>query len=438
MSNLVKKQKLTSRSYIELGIVGMILIVSIVTFVLFGVELDSAAIAKGRVNVEGNRKLIEHLEGGIVDNVLIKEGQKVNAGDQLIQLSANSIQTQVTQLEFRLLSIQAQRERLESERRNRDTLNFSDALKNKVEQYPNLIGILETQKLLFLSRSELHNSEQAVLKARFQRVESQEAMLVQQIETKQRAYELLLQEFRMHDRLLEKGHSSRLKAIELKRKLNTISGDLIRIKGQKKDTHLSKLEVSQQQSANRNRFITEVEKELQDLNRVVEELSEELSRVKEILSRTSIRSPYSGKILGLKVFSKGDVISPGETLMQIVPEDGRMIIKANLHPDYIDEVVPGQKSMVRLLSYNPRSVPMIEGEVVHIGADRLESSDLSSGELSGYEIKVVLNADEIAAHPQIGLYPGMPAEVYITLRKRTPFEYLIEPISIGLMRSMKR
>ena len=210
MSNLVKKQKLTSRSYIELGIVGMILIVSIVTFVLFGVELDSAAIAKGRVNVEGNRKLIEHLEGGIVDNVLIKEGQKVNAGDQLIQLSANSIQTQVTQLEFRLLSIQAQRERLESERRNRDTLNFSDALKNKVEQYPNLIGILETQKLLFLSRSELHNSEQAVLKARFQRVESQEAMLVQQIETKQRAYELLLQEFRMHDRLLEKGHSSRL------------------------------------------------------------------------------------------------------------------------------------------------------------------------------------------------------------------------------------
>ena len=210
MSKLTKKQTLTSRSYIELGIVGMILIVSIVTFVLFGVELDSAAIAKGRVNVEGNRKLIEHLEGGIVENVLIKEGQTVKAGEQLIQLSANSIQTQVTQLEFRLLSIQAQRERLESERQNRETLNFSEALKNKVEQYPNLIGILETQKLLFLSRSELHNSEQAVLKARFQRVESQEVMLSQQIETKQKAYELLLQEFRMHDRLLEKGHSSRI------------------------------------------------------------------------------------------------------------------------------------------------------------------------------------------------------------------------------------
>ncbi len=151
----------------------------------------------------------------------------------------------------------------------------------------------------------------------------------------------------------------------------------------------------------------------------------------------TITSPASGQVVGLNVFSKGDVISPGETLMEVVPLNKRLIIEAKVKPEDIDVIRLGQSALVRLSAYSFRTTPPISGEVIHVAADRLLKNRTDTLENDGFTIKVSINSAELDSLSDVQLHPGMPAEVFIQLKSRAPIDYLLEPLSLDIFRAFR-
>lgn len=425
---------LTGR-YTFFGLVAICLMLIASYITLVDIKLDSASIAYGKVSVEGNRKTVEHLEGGIVESVLVKEGDFIKTGQPLIVLAKTSALANVNQVEMRLLSILAQKERLVGEREGVEELYFTKKLIEASDEYAALKGILRTQRGLFTSRTSSRKSELAALSIRLQKSEIDGFNYAQQLKKEKLARNLLNEELEMHNELLAQGYTSEIKTIELKRNLARISADIIRLQGLQANTNLSVSEIKHQILTFQHDLNSSIESELQDLSRIIEELSAELSYLKDVLSRTTISSPYSGRVVGLKIYSKGDVVVPGEALMNIVPQDERLIVEAVLKPEDIDQVFNGQRTLVRLSAYNIRKVPLISGNIIHIAADRINTAE--SGVEDGYRIQVGFNIDELSEHPDMELYPGMPAEVLILLTKKAPIEYLLEPLHLGILRAFR-
>ncbi|MGD8110908.1 HlyD family type I secretion periplasmic adaptor subunit [Vibrio sp. NTOU-M3] len=426
----------THKKYIKIGMVCVILGCLFTYFWLIRAELSSAAIAGGVVGVEGNRATVAHLEGGIVEKVLVSEGDMVKAGEPLIELASVAPKAQLAQLELRYFNNLARKERLESQRKGDAQLIFSERLIEAKKRYGSLASVLETQTLLFTSKQESLSSQLAVLDTRLERLVSSEKSYQKQTVKQRKAYNLLEQELSMHEKLLKEGYSSQLQAIELKRGLALLAGDLAEIEGQLQSVSISKAEVKQQMHAVKQEYYSEIESELQDINQRLDEGMEQLTHAKDIADRVTITSPYSGQVVGLSVFSKGDVVRPGEPLMQIVPDEDRLIIEATIKPQDIDDVSLGQKAMVRLAAYNARTTPLFEGIVVNVAADRILEKERESKN-PGFKIKVAIEKDAFVDYPEIKLHPGMPAEVYVLIKQRSPMDYLLEPLEIGLLRAFR-
>lgn len=160
----------------------------------------------------------------------------------------------------------------------------------------------------------------------------------------------------------------------------------------------------------------------------------ELNLAKDVQARTVVKSPASGVVLGLKVNAAGEVVGAGESLMEIVPDNDSLIVEAIINPTDIDVVRIGQQALIRLSAFNFRTTPPVQGEVVYIDADRTNSD---GEELSGFKVKVKLNSQEISNNPDLELYPGMPAEVYVLLEEKRPLDYLLEPLKVSLLRAFR-
>ncbi|MCE2594729.1 HlyD family type I secretion periplasmic adaptor subunit [Motilimonas cestriensis] len=435
MKDDMPELSLNPRRYIIAGLLVLLFGGGFSVYWLCFTYLDSAAIAPGTITVEGKRKSIEHFEGGIVERVLVKEGDMVEAGEPLIELSSISAKTRFSQLQQKLYSSLAQKQRLESERNGAETLEFSQDLLVAAESHPALLSVMKTQQLLFSGRQKLMQSELAVLDARLERVASDRVALEQKLKQEKRAFEYLRQEAAMHEELLPAGYTSKLKALEIQRTKARLSGDLMDLEGRLRNREMAQLEIHQQRLSMKHQNISQIEQELQELAKVMDDTVEQLTQAKDVLSRVVLSSPSTGRVVGLSVFNRGDVISPGETLMQVVPENDRLIVEASLKPEDIDVITKGQKAMVRLAAYSFRTTPPIEGEIIHVAADRLVSKDKSHEE--GFVIKVAINPDDLAHLKNVKLHPGMPAEVFVVLNKRRPIDYLLEPLQLDLYRAFR-
>lgn len=400
------------------------------------VKLDAAAIAPGVIAVESNRKSIEHLEGGIIEDIYVQEGQEVTKGQLLVKLSDITAKGNFNQITSRLINAVAQRDRLESERLGLEKPVFSDLVTDAMLIQAEVVNLVARQTSLFFSRRQLQRSELAVLDARLKRIWGEKGAMSRKLEQQNRAYRLLKEEQNMHDKLIEDGYSSKLRSIELQRSGAMLLSDIVALTGSLDNLDLAVAEVNEQKANKTNQYITEIDREHQELSRSIEELSEELKKATDVLSRVEVRSPRDGKVIGLNVHSEGEVVAPAEKLLEVVPVNDMLIVEAFLHPQDIDDVTHGQEALIRLGSYNFRTTPLLRGKVINIAADRIHEVEDESGN-SGYKIKVEIYRESLNEHPQLSLYPGMPAEVYVTLKKRTLMDYLLEPLSVGMLKAFR-
>jgi HlyD family type I secretion membrane fusion protein len=395
--------------------------------------LESAAIAPGVVGVDSRRKLVQHLEGGLVRQILVREGDRVAAGQALIVLDETQIRAELERVTTRHTAAVAQRSRLLAQRDGKASISFPQWLLSSAEVDSDVADILEGQRDVFAAQRRSIASQQAILKQRILRYQEEITGIAGQIEAESRQLALIQLETQGVKTLVDKGLAPKPKLYALQRKWAEIEGS---------QTHNSALiaRARQQIAEMKLRMIgldtslrDQVVRELGEIETTIYDLEEQLRAAEDILRRTVVRAPNSGTVVNLQVFTKGRVLAPGESLLEVVPSGDSLVIEARVDPMDIDVVHSGLRAQVRLTAFPSRNTPTLEGQVIHVSADRL--LDPQSGE-AYFGVKVVLDQTEkgVAA---MTLYPGMPAEVMILTGRSTALEYLLEPITRTLSQAMR-
>jgi membrane fusion protein, type I secretion system len=394
--------------------------------------LDGAVIGSAVVKVEGNRKTIQHLDGGIVKELRVREGDRVEAGQTVILLDDTQPRAAVTMLSQQLDAHRAQQARLLAERDDAEAIVFPADLLQRRDN-AQVAGILGGENRQFAIRRAGLTGQVAVLQQRMQQHEEQIRGARAQQASQREQLALVRAQLKDQHYLLDKGLAQRPSVLELERTAAAIIGREGEITGQiaKSRQEIGEIELRIVQL--RNDRMTEIASDLRDTQDKLLDLPPKLQAAEDVLHRTELRSPYAGYVVGLSIFSVGGVIAQGEKVMDIVPSRNELAVEANINVDDIHELHPGMAAKVQFLGFSRRVVPTIFGEVTQVSADRLTDAKTNA---PYYTASIRLDEndlDEAKRTKHLELHPGMSATVMIPTQERTALDYLLGPLvaSIG-------
>ncbi len=422
----------TALRYPPTGTRGPIIVGLVILLVAFGgfgswaalAPLSSAALAPGVVVVEGSRKTVQHLEGGIIKEILVTEGSTVEAGEVLVRLDETGPKTLYNLLLGQYLAGIALEARLIAERDLSESIAFPAELLDEQDDFK-VADIIAGQNRLFEARRKSLEGQIDILKQRSTQYEEEVSGLNAQLAATRRQLALIRQELAIVKDLYEKGHETKRRMLALQRAMAGLGGeqgelisDISRVKQRIGESELRIIDLQ-------NSFQREVVGQLRDIQTKISDLSGRIHSQKYTLQRLDIRAPQTGVVVGLKIHTTDGVIGPGMPILDIVPTGDRMIIEARVKPYDIDIVYAGLAAQVRLTAYKRRSTPMVYGHVIHVSADRFVD-DLSG--VAYYLAKIEVDPSSLALLDDVKLYPGMPADVMIETGQRTALEYMMSPI----------
>lgn len=393
-------------------------------------QLGSAAIASGVIISKSERKSIQHLEGGIVSELLVAEGDKVSAGDVIIRLDSTSAQASLQLLKVRMVSATALENRLRAERDKADKITFDALILDNLDD-PNVAEAMTGETNIFNARREAIQGQTAILNQKVAQLDEEIKGLNAQQNSEKRQAVLIKEEIDDQNILVKKGLARKSRSLALKRHLAELEGErgrflasIARAKQQIAESKLSIIDL-------KNRLMSEVVSTLREVQSRIDDTDERLRAAEDVLYRTEIRAPQNGIVADLQFNTPGGVIRSGERIMDLVPHDDELIIEADLRPVDIDVVHVGQDAQVRLTAFNRRSTPPVDGKVIFVSPDRLINA--TSG-LPYYKVLVEVLPESLAKLKDVVLYPGMGADAYIATGSRTAIDYLTSPILDSLDR----
>ena len=416
---------------VGLGVTGS----AFVIFILWGIfaQLSAAAIASGIVTVDSNRKALQHLEGGIIKDILISEGSRVKKGDVLVTLDDTRTSASVDLVQGQYRSSLARVASLTAELNDLDMPHYPADLLNDQDD-PNVRDIIESQDNLFLSRKASLQGQADVLIQQVKQLEEETRGLVAQKNAESQQLEFIKEEIGGVRELYEKGLERKPRLLALQRKQSEIEGRIGQYQAQIARIQQSVLQNELAIQDLINRFKADSAEQLREAETQVADLGERLRATANQQERTEIIAPRSGIVVNLKVHTIGGVIQPGETVLEIVPLDDTLIVEARVDPRDIDEVHAGMKAQIILTAYNTRSTPYLSAVINQVSADILR--DEVTG-INFYKARVEVNLSRLKDFPDIALYPGMPVEVMVETGKRTPFDYLLAPLKSTLRKGAR-
>lgn len=396
--------------------------------------LESAATAPGVVEVETSRKTVQHLEGGIISQILVKDGDSVTEGQPLIELNDVKARSTLVAQQAQLADAQTRQARLQAERDGRDTVEFPAALVAQAESDPNLAQTLAGQRDIFAAHRNVLNSKIAGLRRRIDQSNDEIQGLKAQDASAQTKANLIRAEIDDMRALVDRGLERRSRLSQLQRDQADIEGS----RGQ----YAAQIDRAQQAVAENQVSIlsawydsaNEVAKDLRETEGKLSELEEQVRANADVLARVVVRAPQDGIVTNLRVHTLGGVVKPGDSLLDLVPKTDRMIVNARVRPEDMDLVRAGLPATVRLLPYKQRRTPPIEGTVTYISPDRLidDRSDNSqpASQLGQpyFLAKIAIDEAALKNMPGVELVPGMPTEVMIKTGKTTVALYALSPI----------
>lgn len=395
--------------------------------------LESASVTQGKVIVAGYRKVVQHLEGGIIKKIYVKNGSVVDKGEPLIELDNTQakVTLDVVQNEFFELSLVAARVRAELQ------LDRSFNFPKELEEYrdnPKVKKLFASQAKIFKTNVESYNTRVKILQQRISQLQEQKKGELAQLRSTQRQQKIIIGELKETKALYDKRLIERAQLISLIREEARLDG----VRGASVSsiaTIEQKIGETQTQliGINESRH-SDLLKELKEANSKLAQLIEREKVAKYILARTIIRAPQAGTVVDLKVHTVGGVVKPGENLMEIVPAHQNLIIETEVKLQDIDIVKAGLMAKVQLTAFQTRTTPMLIGKVTHVSADTYE--DPRTGR-TYYKAFVSISPKELKKLGDQKLYPGMPAQVMIITQKLTPFEYFITPIQRSFSRAFR-
>ncbi|HPG89151.1 MAG TPA: HlyD family type I secretion periplasmic adaptor subunit [Hyphomicrobium sp.] len=394
-------------------------------------SISGAVVTSGTVGVEGEYKTVQHLEGGIVSKILVHNGDRVAAGDVLIQLDDTQTRASMlsTSAKFSEFAIQearliAERERLEQ---------FAAPASVDMTSSEN-IKLMDAQKALFDARRTAYRGQQSVLNQRITQTESELTGATGQLESRNK--ELTLNELELSNvrPLFEKGFVNMQRIGPLQRENVRIRGDLINLKAQIAKLKSGRSEAEARLSQVDKEYTQQAAEELQKAQAGLAEQTEARKAVSDKLGRTEIRAPASGVVHALAVHTEGGVIQPGSMLLQIIPEDRKLLIEAKVMPKDIDRVHSGQPATVRFSAFDSHVTPRLEGIVRKVSAAEITDKE---GHIF-YTTQIEVPPTELmkldSGHR---LVPGMPAEVYLETQSRSILSYFLKPLTDMLAQTFR-
>lgn len=401
------------------------------------IPLDAGAVANGVVVVSGNKQAVQHRDGGIVTSLNIIEGQAVTKGDMLLQISASELIASELGMKSEVYALSARKARLLAERDQLGIVAFPPEFVDLEGENLSLAqSALRAQRQLFNARKKSIITERGMLQQRMKQYSQQIGGYGSQIESKEEQSRLIADELEGLRVLHGRGYVStnRLRAVE--RAAAQLNGDQGALQADIARASEAIGEARLQTVALDRRQMEEVNQELDVTNIRLSELRPKLNALRQQIARSTVRAPASGQIVGLKIFTIGGVVGAGDILMEIVPQDRKLVVVAKASPIDADDLEPGMKTQVRFSGIQERNIPVLSGKITKVSADT--QLDNITGE-NYFQIEVIVpptELDKIALVREDGaIRAGLPAEIMVPLRKRSALSYLIEPLTQTLWRA---
>lgn len=416
------------------------LIVVVLVFGVFGgwsalAPLSSAALAPGVVTVETYRKQVQHLEGGIVKSIAVRDGDTVVKDQVLITLDDTQPKAQLEVLKGQYYIAAAREARLVAQRDGLTEVHYpDDLLANRTD--PRADDAIRVQDQTFKVRKSAHEGEITLYQRQVEQLKAKAKGLRAQKQSRDRLVSSYQGELADFDSLLQEGYVEKQKVRELERNLAQSEGQQGELLSNIAATELEISETELKILQLKKELQREVAKELVEVQSNLFELREKLQSLQDTVRRTVVTAPEAGMVLGLTVHTLGAVIPPGGHILDIVPQNERLILEARVSPLDIDRVKLGQTAEVRFTAFKTRETPKLEGRLIALSADRLV--DEKNPDVAPYylaRVEVTAGGLDDLARQKLDLVPGMPAEVLINTGERTLLQYLAQPLSDTFARS---
>jgi HlyD family secretion protein len=400
--------------------------------------IAGAVVASGVFVVTGQNKIIQHLEGGVIREIYVREGDRVEAGQVLLDLDETMPRAELQRLFLRRLRLTAIDSRLMAEMREDGEVTFPAEIVNALATTPEAKEILDNQKLAFTARrnnldSDIKSIDESI-KALEERIQGSRV----QLSAVKRQIVLLDEEIETKDRLVQAGLVRKPELMVLQRTKANLEGEIGRIMGDIGDAKERIARAVEQINGVRKTAIKTAVDQLHEIRGELADVRERMLSSKGVLDRVRVTAPVSGVVVKLRYHTNGGVVEAGKNIMELRPLKDELIIEARLRPQDIDSVKRGQKATVRLTALSQRITPMVSGDVIYLSADTLadEKKSQQVGPTDIYIVRVKLDANTITI-PDFKATPGMPAEVYIQTAERTFFQYLVKPIHDSMARAVR-
>ena len=395
--------------------------------------ISGAVVASGSIVVDSNVKKVQHLTGGIVGELRVRDGDRVRVGDIVVRLDETVTRANLAIVTKGLDELTARKARLESERDGSDTIIFPAQLLSGAGD-PDRAAAMDSERKLFNLRRTARNGQKAQLRERIAQFQEEITGLIAQQDSKAKEIALLERELAGVRELWKQNlvQLTRLTALEREAaRLDGERGQLIaaaaQAKGKIAETTLQILQIDQD-------IASDVAKELREVDGKIGEFIERKVTAEDQLKRTDIRAPQDGTVFQLAVHTVGGVITAGDPIMLIVPDADNLSVEVKVNPQDIDQLQLNQKAILRFTAFNVRTTPEIEGTVTRISADT--STDQRTGQ-SYYTVRIAMAADQVERLGDVKLLPGMPVEAFVQTGDRTMFSYLMKPLHDQFVRAFR-
>jgi HlyD family type I secretion membrane fusion protein len=395
--------------------------------------LRSAAIAPGTIVADSRNKAIQHLEGGIIREVFVREGALVAAGDVLVRLDSANAAANLGRLEAARRAALAQAARLAAERDDAPAVQFPDELTVSAAD-AETADALKGQQAIFETRRTAYASERGIVEQRIAQYEREIEGIEAQVASLVRQLALTQEELASVRAMVERNLEGRPRLLGLERQAAALDGE--------RGEHVAEIARARQNIAEmeqrlvnlRAQRLDEAISELRNVQEKLVDLGQQIAAAADASHRLEVKAPVDGRIVSIFHESPGGVVKPGETLMELLPGADELLVEAHVRPDDIESVRPEQTVRVRLTAYSQRRTSALKGRVQDVSADRIVDAQ---GDKAYYLARVAVDKDELAAQPALELYPGMPATVFIETGEETLLDYLLAPLFSGLERALR-
>ncbi|MDA4846240.1 HlyD family type I secretion periplasmic adaptor subunit [Hoeflea poritis] len=397
-------------------------------------RISGAVIASGSIGVETKVKTVQHLDGGIVSEIYVRDGDVVSAGAPLLRIDETAVEASLNIVNNSLFELIARKARLEAEQYGADIILFPDEL-HRANNPLFVSRIIESKAGLFNSRRATREGQKKVMREKILQLEKQIRGLEAQVASNTRQIDILSANITRKEPAAESGIVSQDTMDQLYGRHADLAGEhgqlqntIARVRSQINETELQVLQIDVD-------FREEVQSELREVTNKIAELREQRSALEDQLVRTLVVAPVSGRIHDTSVHTVGGVVSPAAPIMQIIPDKDRLIVEARVRTTDIDLVYVGQSATVNLSAFDARTTPVLSAHVVHMSAAQLVDQATN---VPYFSVALEIPDTELAKlDADLVLLPGMPAEAFISTGERTPLDYLLKPFSTSIMKAFR-